>query len=435
MYNVKTSKLMFERSKKSLAGGVNSNGRAAQKPVPLFFERGQGSKVHDVDGNEYIDYVLGWGPLILGHNHPSVINAVKEQLDRGVLYSAQHELEIRLSEKLQQIISCADLVTYNNTGSEAVLVALKLARAYTGREKIVRFEGHYHGWSESIHVSSDFLSLEEAGPRESPLGVLTRGQPKSVLKDIIVLPWNDLPMLEAAIDEKGSEIAAVITEPIMQRGVILPRKGYLEGLRDICTRNDIVLIFDEVVTGFRFALGGAQEYFGVVPDLAVFSKGLGGGFPISCVAGKREIMDLVARYEVLHAGTFNGNPISMAAAYATILELEKDNGRVYERLFDRGRELAEGIREIGKRLNLSLLVQDFGPLFYVYFTDLDSVVDYRATLARDKETYSRFATALVERGILTLTSQGRWYLSAAHTEDDIEFTLQAVQEALRECIT
>jgi len=432
---VETSKLMFERSKKSLAGGVNSNGRAAEKPVPLFFERANGSKIYDVDGNEYIDYVLGWGPLILGHNHPSVINAVKEQLNKAVIYGAQHELEIKLSEKLQQIIPCAELVTYNNTGSEAVLVAMRLARAYTGREKIVRFEGHYHGWTESIHVSSDFLSLQEAGARESPTGVLTRGQPKSVLRDIIVLPWNDLSILEAAINEKGSEIAAVITEPVMQRGVILPRKGYLERLRNLCTRNNIVLIFDEVVTGFRIALGGGQEYFGVVPDLAVFSKGMGGGFPISCVAGKEEIMDLIARYEVLHAGTFNGHPVCMAAAYATVLELEKDNGRVYKRLFDLGKKLVEGIREIGKRLNFKLLVQDIGPLFYVFFTDLDSVIDYRASLGRDKDTYSRFATALVERGILTLTSQGRWYLSAAHTEDDIELTLRAVKEALRECMT
>ncbi|MBM4465486.1 MAG: aminotransferase class III-fold pyridoxal phosphate-dependent enzyme [Chloroflexi bacterium] len=428
--NREKSRALMERARAVMAGGVGSGGRAALKPYPLYFDHGMGSRLYDVDGNEYIDYVLGLGPLILGHTPPAVISFVKTQLERGQIYAAQHELEVLLSEKLVQLIPCADMVNYNNTGSEGLQVALRLARAYTGRQKVIKFEGHYHGWMDNIYVSCH-PPLTQAGPADAPHGVLSHGQVTSILNDLIILPWNNLDVIEATLEHQSGEIAAIITEPIVTSGgVILPRPGYLEGLRDLCTRSGVVLVFDEVVTGFRVSLGGAQEYLGIIPDLAVFGKALGGGFPISCIAGRGDIMDLIARREVVHAGTYNSNPISIAAAYATVAELEKDGGKVYDHLFTLGRQLMDGLEHLFRELRLPVLIQGPGPMFYVYFTDQEQVMDYRTYLQADAEAYARFSVALQERGVFTQTGRGLWYLSAAHTQDDVMLTLQAAAEAL-----
>lgn len=425
------SREMFARACKFIPGGINSAMRGTTKPFPIFFERGEGAKIFDVDGNGYIDYTLSFGPLILGHRPAKVVKAVKEQLDKGWIYGAQHELEIKLSEKLTQIIPCAELVRYSNTGTEAVQTALRLARAYTGKNKIIKFEGHYHGWVDNILVSYH-PKLEETGSMASPHSVLTSsGQVKSVLKDIIILPWNNLEILEETVKRHKDEIAGIITEPMMcNSGVIYPAKGYLEGLRKIATENNIVLIFDEVITGFRLALGGAQEYFNVIPDIATFGKAMAAGFPISCIAGRRNIMDLIIRGNVIHAGTFNSNPVSIAAAYAAVTELEKNNGEIYGHIFSLGKKLKEGMEEIVKDAGFPALLQGPGPMFHLFFTHRKSVNHYRDYLESDMESYERFIEYLLQEGILSL-NRGIWYVSAAHSDEDIDKTLGAVRRAIK----
>jgi len=405
--------------------------RMEMKPFPIFFEKGKGAIIYDVDGNEYIDYTLSFGPLILGHRPIGVVKAVKEQLGKGWIYGAQHELEIKLSEKLIQIIPCAELIRYSNTGTEAVQTALRLARAYTGKNKIIKFEGHYHGWMDNILVSYH-PKLKEAGPIEAPYPLLTSsGQAKSVIQDIIILPWNNLAVVEETIRKHKDEIAGIITEPMMcNSGVIYPAEGYLEGLRKITAENKIVLIFDEVITGFRLALGGAQEYFGVIPDIAVLGKAMAAGFPISCVAGRKDIMNLITQGKVIHAGTFNSNPVSLAAAYATIKELGKDNGAIYKRIFKLGKRLKEGIKEIAEEIKFPVLLQGPGPMFHLFFTNKKAVNHYRDYLESDVKTYGKFIEHLLDEGIFSL-NRGIWYLSAAHSNNDIDRTLEAIGRTIR----
>ena len=277
---------LYERAQKSLAGGVSSNYRMSKQPHTLFFTRGEGTRIYDVDGNEYLDFTLSQGPLILGHSHPKVLQRVTEEMKHGQLYAGQHELEINLAEKLQRHIPCAELVRFTNSGSESVQATLRLARAFTGRTKYVKFEGHYHGWFDNVLVSLQ-PSKDTAGPRSSPQAVLeTNGQASSVLKDVVVLPWNDLEIVEKALRQNADEIAAIITEPVMcNNGCIEPTEGFLEGLRNLCNRYGVVLIFDETITGFRLGLGGAQAYYGITPDLAIFGKAMASGFPFSLFAG------------------------------------------------------------------------------------------------------------------------------------------------------
>jgi len=430
MASVKRSQEMFERAKRSLAGGVSSNVRMSG-PGRLFFDHGNGSRIYDVDGNEYIDYVLGQGPVILGHCPPAVVKGVQRALERGQLYAGQHELEIVLSEKLQEIIPCAELVRYGNSGSEAVHAALRVARAYTGRDMVVKFEGHYSGWFDNLLISVH-PPLDLAGPRESPRPVPgSMGQAKSALADTIVLPWNDLEVLKKAIERDGNNIAAVIMEPVMcNTGCILPLEGYLEGVREICDRHGIVLIFDEIITGFRVGLSGAQGHFGVVPDLATFGKAIANGFPVSCLAGKRKPMELIAEGRVNHSGTYNSNVTAMAAAVATITELEKDGGKVLRHITKLGRSLMEGLVDrFESKSRRKALIQGLGPMFHLAFTSRDSIVDYRVFQDCDMKAYWRFVEVLLDEGIRVIP-RGLWYLSAAHTEEDIKLTLQAVERAL-----
>jgi len=430
MASAKRSQEMFERSKRSLAGGVSSNVRMAG-PGRLFFDHANGSRICDVDGNEYIDYVLGQGPLILGHCPPAVMKEVQRALERGQLYAGQHKLEIVLSEKLQKIIPCAELVRYGNSGSEAVQAALRVARAYTGREKVVKFEGHYNGWFDNVLISVH-PPLDLVGPRESPHSVPgSLGLVKSVLAETIVLPWNDLEVFKKAMERDGGNIAAVIMEPIMcNTGCILPVEGYLEGVREICDRYGIVLIFDEIITGFRVGLSGAQGHFGVVPDLATFAKGMANGFPVSCLAGKRKVMELIADGRVNHSGTYNSNVMAMAAAVATVTELEKDGGKVYRYITKLGRSLMEGLAErFESKSGRKILIQGLGPMFHLAFTSRDSIADYRTFLDCDMNAYWRFVDLLLDEGVRVIP-RGLWYLSAAHREEDIKVTLQAVERAL-----
>lgn len=424
------SQQLLARSRQSLAGGISSNVRAGKVPPPLFFARGQGSVLYDVDGNRYVDYVLGQGPLILGHSPAPVLEAVQKALEEGQLYAGQHELEIALSEELQSLIPCAELVRYSNTGSEAIHASLRVARAYTGREKILKFEGHYHGWFDNVLVSVH-PPLEAAGDDWAPIPVPgSAGQPRSAVEDVLVLPWNNLDLLEETLEARGEEIAAVVMEPIMcNTGCILPKPGYLEGVQEACRKHGVVLIFDEIITGFRVGLGGAQKFFGVIPDLATFGKAMGGGFPISCLAGKRELMEWIADGRVNHSGTFNSNVVAMAAALATLSVL-KGNG-VYDRLTSLGLQLRDGLARLLEEAGVAARVEGLGPMFHLGFTDGQPIWDYRTYVRHvDEGLGHRFADLLLDEGVRCIP-RGLWYLSTAHTEEDVAFTLEAVRAALR----
>ncbi|HEV8613755.1 MAG TPA: aspartate aminotransferase family protein, partial [Gemmatimonadales bacterium] len=395
-----TSRALLAEAQRYLAGGVSTIMRADMRPVPLYFESGKGSRLVDVDHNEYIDYTLAFGPLILGHSHPAIVEAVKEQLLRGQAFGAQHRLEPAVAKQIHELVPCADLVVFSNTGTEAVQVALRVARAATGKNRFIKFEGHYHGWMDNVLVSYRGTA-DQLGSRGSPRAVQTsRGQSPLAMEEPLVLPWNDLSAVESALRLNDGEIAAIITEPVMfNSGGIEPAPGYLRGLRDLCDRHGVVLIFDEVITGFRVALGGAQELYGVIPDLAVFGKALAAGFPLSAVAGRADLLDLIASRAVVHAGTFNGNPISLAAAHAALTELAHSGGSTFEAASRNAERLREGIVSALSAVGIQASAHGVGPAFVISIGAREPLRDYRDLLDIDWDTYGRFAEALLGEGI------------------------------------
>lgn len=399
----------------------------------MVFTHGQGSRVWDVDGNEYLDFTLSQGPLIHGHSHPAIVEHVTETLAKAQIFAGVHPEEVEVAEKLVECIPCADLVRFSSTGSEVDHAALRLARAYTGRPKVVKFEGHYHGWYDNIAASIN-PPLDQAGPEHEPNVVpWTTGLHRGALDDVIVLPWNDLDRVERAMERFGSEVAAIITEPCMcNTGCIEPRSGYLEGLRRLCDHHESLLIFDEVITGFRLALGGAGEFYGVIPDLAVFGKAVAGGFPVSVIAGRRAYMDFLAEGSTIHAGTLNGNPVGVAACMASLRLLEQDGGAAYKRLYELGDRMMRGLRERAQEHGVSVLVQGPGPAFHLGFSDEVAVHDYRAASgAYDMARYARFVAGMRDRGILVI-GRGIWYLSTAHTDADVDEALAAADAVFQE---
>jgi glutamate-1-semialdehyde 2,1-aminomutase len=419
------SREYLERAKRSLAGGVSSPFRA-KAPVPLFFRNGYGSRLEDVDGNEYIDYVLAWGPMILGYRHPAIVEAMHRQAELPTDYGAQHELEFAVSEKIQQMLPCAERVAFTSSGTEAVQLAFRLARAFTGRPLILKFEGHYHGWVDGALISYK-PSLGECGPPERPSVALgSRGQIAGVAESFAVAPWNDLEILARILAQRGQEIAAVAMEPVLcNSGCILPLPGYLEQVRDLCSRHGALLLFDEVITGFRMSPGGAQQYYSVVPDLATFGKAVGGGAPLSGVAGREEI--LMQMYSgVVFGGSFNGNPVSLASADATLAELSRDDGAALAQANRLGQKLSDGIRDIVRDSGLNVLVSGFGTAFAVHFTDKTELRDYRDTLSDTAALLQDFLLRALQEG-LHIVPDGRFYVSAAHTEHDIEETLSRLR--------
>jgi glutamate-1-semialdehyde 2,1-aminomutase len=427
MIDFTRSKALYERSTRHLAGGVSTIMRADARPVPLFIDHGLGPRVWDVDGNEYLDFTLAFGPLILGHAHPRVVAAASRALERGATFGAQHELEPRVAESLVSMVPGAEMVVFASTGTEAVQVALRLARAATGRERFIKFEGHYHGWIDNVLVSYRGQP-EELGPRSDPIGrPQSLGQARTAVEQAVVLPWNDLAAVEESLRLRASDIAAIITEPVMlNSGGITPAPGYLAGLRTLCDRYGIVLIFDEVITGFRIALGGAQEFFGVRPDLAVFGKAISSGFPLSVVAGKRALMELIANRAVVHAGTLNGNPVSLAAADATLTELAANDGEAFRRLHALGDRLRHGLLAAATGAGLTAVADGVGPAFTVSLGLKGPPRDYREFALADTATYGRFAEGMARRGVLGLM-RGMWYVSTAHTERDVD---RAVERAM-----
>ena len=434
MKNYSKSKELFERSTRVLAGGVASEFRKSAQPHPLFYVRGEGSRLWDADGNEYLDFTLSQGPLILGHSHPRVLNAVSEYSRHGQLFAGQHIQELELAEKLQELIPSAELMRFSLSGSECDHTALRLARAATGRPKFVRFEGHYHGWFDNV-AAGVAGTHEQIGPRENPTPVRwTQGLPEPFDDEFIVLPWNDLALVEKLFAERGGEIAAVITEPVMcNTGCIAPQPGFLQGLRDLCNRYGSVLIFDEVITGFRVGMGGAQKEFGITPDLSIFGKAMASGYPIAVICGKRNLddgrplMQLVADGKVIHAGTMNSNNPCVAAALETVRVLEDEN--VHPRLYALGKKLMSGLRDAAEKAGQPLLVQGLGPMLHSGFTPLKEVRDYRESLSYDKKKLADFCGAMHEEGI-RIIGRGLWYISAAHTERDIERAIETAARVL-----
>jgi glutamate-1-semialdehyde 2,1-aminomutase len=425
--NTLQSRNYFAQAKKSLLGGVASQlHKAPGEAYPIYIEYGKGSKVYDVDGNAYIDYMGGYGPMILGYCPEAGSQAVIEQIGKGSHFAAPNPLLNEVSERLTEIIPCADLVSYQGTGTEANMVAFRLARAYTGKDKIIKFEGHYHGWSDEELISVRPDSLKLMGPRNKPWKVMgSAGQRQRALEDMIVLPWNDIELVKRTVRGHGHEIAAVITEPIMCNSEpVFPKPGYLEALREITAENEIVLIFDEVITGFRLSLGGAQEFYGITPDLCTFGKAAAGGFQIAGVAGKRDVMES----DVQPVGTFNANPIAIAACRATIAELEKPG--VYEHMERITRRLFEGVRRIAKGKALPLHSDGVASIWQVAFGITERMNDLRDNFKVNKTSYQRFRQGGLERGIRFHPSRGRFYTSAAHTDEDIDHTLLAVEEIL-----
>jgi glutamate-1-semialdehyde 2,1-aminomutase len=430
--SLEESQQLFQRIARTVAGG-ESNYVRLKNGLEMCFDRGEGSRFWDVDGNSYIDYSLGYGPLIFGHKPRVVNDAVIDVITtRGIQFTFPYDIEADVAETIVENVPGVDLLRYCTTGTEAVSAALRLARAYTGRNKIIKFEGQYHGWTDSVYVSC-YPDLAKAGPDEHPVPVPgSRGTPQAAADLFIPLPWNDVGAVERALKEHPGEVAAVLTEPVMCNcGVIPPAPGYLEALRTLTREAGTVLIFDEVKTGFRLGLGGAVQLYGVTPDLVTWAKALGGGFPIAAFGGNSEIMGLEARNEVMHGGTYNAHQVGMAAARATLGVMQADPS-LFTDLWRHGERLREGLQQAISSAGLPVHCQGVGPVLQVYFTDrTDALTDYRDVVRNiDFELFSTFQGALQDRGIYIHPDPLEcFYICTAHSDDDIEQTIEAAHEA------
>ena len=429
-YSMDKSRSLYRKLVQLIPGGTGSSfHKPAYRDFPVAITSGKGSHVFDIDGNEYVDYVCGFGPMILGYAPYSVNEAVIQQIQKGSHFSAPSPDLLELAKMLKDIIPCAEMVAFQNSGTEAVMYALRVARAYTGKEKIIKFEGQYHGWSDEEKVTISANNVEELGDREHPNAILsTPGMKTNSADCLIIAPWNDLGYLEKIMQEQGDEIAAVITEPIMcDSGPILPGNGFLEGLRKLTDKYGIVLIFDEVITGFRVSLGGAQAYYRVTPDLAVFAKAIAGGYPMSLVAGKKKILNT----GVPASGTFNANPIVVAASITTLKELRKPD--IYDYLQRISNVLAAGFRQLADKYDIPIYTRAVGAIFILYFGFSDDVADYREWLSKaDIRFYEEFVRRCEEYGVRFTDLRGREYISTAHTLDDIKTTLNVADTVLSE---
>lgn len=425
---VKKSKVCFNLAKKFIPGGVNSPVRAfkAVGMGPLFIKKAKGAYIYDVDNNKYLDYVLSWGPMILGHADKTVIKAVKQALEKGASFGAPTRQETELAQLIHKIYPSIEKVRLTSSGTESAMSALRLARGYTGREKIIKFQGCYHGHSDSLLVEAGSSSAAFGAP--SPSGVN-----KSIALDTIALPYNDINKVKEAIRQHKDNIACVIIEPIAANmGVVLPEEGFLEELREITRKNDIVLIFDEVITGFRVALGGAQELFGIKPDLTILGKILGGGFPIGAFGGKREIMDFLSpEGPVYQAGTLSGNPVAVEAGIQTIKILIKN--KIYENLNGLSSSLELGLKEAVRKANVQAAIQRAGSLFTLFFTDKRRLKNYDDVSGCNLRKFSCFFRNMLREGIYLAPSQFEAnFISVRHTGADIKKTLVAAGRALGE---
>jgi glutamate-1-semialdehyde 2,1-aminomutase len=431
------SEQWYERAQKYLIEGVNSpsRGSAVYAPGPIVLERGQGSQVWDIDGNQYTDFMMSFGALIHGHAHPAIVDAVYQAMAQGSHFAAATSAELEAAERFCRMVPSAEAVRFTNSGTEATMLALRLARGFTGRNKLLKFEGHYHGWYDPYLLSAHGHPPEQVGSPQNPARIPdSRGIAPAVFDDVLLAPWNDLAQLERIMREHGEELAAVITEPIMANmGCIPPHEGYLQRLQELTQQHGSLLILDEVVTGFRYAPGGTQELWGLKPDLSTFGKAMGAGFPVGAVTGRREILEQMRWGDnmVLHYGTFNGHRLTMKVIAANLELLAADSNAAFRKMRSLGDAAISGLRDVFARHKIKAIVQGFGPMFQIYFTGREAIHDYRDYCASvDTARYSRFVHLLLEEGIYMTPSNGlHWIISTAHTETDINTLVRAADRA------
>ncbi|ASG64982.1 glutamate-1-semialdehyde-2,1-aminomutase [Idiomarina piscisalsi] len=416
---------LFKQAQVSIPGGVNSPVRAFSGVggTPIFFESAEGAYMIDADGKRYIDYVGSWGPMILGHNHPAVLEATLAAAKRGLSFGTPTEIEITMAETIRKIVPSIEKVRMVNSGTEATMTAIRLARGYTGRDKILKFEGNYHGHADSL--------LVKAGSGALTLGVPNSpGIPEDLAKHTLTVNYNDIDSVKDAFKEFGDDIACIIVEPVAgNMNCIPPVPGFLEGLRDVCDEYGSVLIFDEVMTGFRVAPGGAQERYGITPDLTTLGKVIGGGMPVGAFGGKKEVMDYIAPVgPVYQAGTLSGNPVAMSAGLAALQQLSTPG--LYDQLYRRVDALVDGLQERANRAGVPMTTNRAGSMFGFFFTEEPEVTSYAQATQCNMEHFKAFYHAMLNEGVYLAPSAFEGgFMSAAHTEDDIEKTLQAAEKA------
>lgn len=428
--NTSRSSQLFREAQRHIAGGVNSPVRAFKSVGrdPLFIRRAQGSKIYDADDNEYIDYIGSWGPMIVGHAHERVINAINEAAKDGTSFGASSEREIDLAKLVKKFVPSVELIRMVSSGTEATMSAMRLARGFTGRDKIVKFEGCYHGHGDSF--------LSKAGSGVATLGLPdSPGVTKATAKDTLNARYNDIASVERLVAQNRGEIAAIFIEPVAgNMGCIAADADFLRALRELCTRENIVLIFDEVMTGFRIARGGAQELYGVTPDLTTFGKVIGGGLPVGAYGGRREIMEMIAPSgPVYQAGTLSGNPLAMAAGIETLKIIDED-AKFYERLENLGSSLESGFGEAMGEIGLNYKFSRIGSMFTLFFTE-SAVTDFDTTKTADTAKFAAYFNAMLDEGIYLPPSQFEaCFISSAHSQNDIDQTVHAARKALASII-
>jgi len=426
---------LYEEAKRHLPSGASSNVRVyAHDPFPILFRKGLGSRVWDVDNNEYVDLLSSYGSVVLGHSHPAIVRAIAEQIRNGTMLGTTTELEVEVAKKIQSAVPSAEMVSFANTGTEATMEAIRIARAFTGRDKILKFEGHYHGHHDYVLFSVESPSVV-AGLEQAPSKLAYYpGIPDGISRTVVVAQWNDPTSLEKVLKRNANDLAAIITEPVMgSAGIIPPKDDYLKSMRELADKYDVLLIFDEVLTGFRIAPGGAQEFYGVKPDIACYAKALGGGTPIAAVTGRRDVMGMIGPGKIGYGGTYNGNSLCLAAANATLDELLRDDGAVFRQMHLTGAEIVEGLRDLMARYDLSGIVQGIGPMFQLYFTEAKKILNYRHTLQSDFQKFRDFRNLMLRRGVyLHPDGTERMMITAAHDGSDVERVLSAAEDSFRE---
>ena len=421
--NIDKSKALFEEAQKHIPGGVNSPVRAFRQVggTPIFMHHADGAYIYDADGNKYIDYINSWGPMILGHSHPKVVSALQEQAKRAFSFGTPTGLEVEMAKLIKQMVPNIDMVRMVNSGTEACMSAVRLARGYTGKSKILKFEGHYHGHAD--------MFLKKAGSGVATLGIKQEGGiPAAVTDDTLVIAFNDPAALEEIVKQYRSELAAIIVEPVAgNMGCVLPQEGYLALMRKLCTDNNIVLIFDEVMTGFRLSRGGAQERLNVWADLVTFGKVIGGGLPVGAFGGRKDIMSLIAPLgNVYQAGTLSGNPLAMVSGFTILSELNNDPD-IYKDLDAKGAKLNTSIGEIFTRKGIKHKINQLGSMISVHFCE-NAITDFQTASVGNNDTFKKFFHHLLDNGIyLPPSAFESWFLCSSLSDADIEATLKACE--------
>jgi glutamate-1-semialdehyde 2,1-aminomutase len=428
----KRSAELFSEARKVIPSGSSSLIRVAgHDPYPLFMQKGKGSHIWDVDGNEFVDLLMSYGVLINGHAHPRIMEALRKQLEDGTIFGTPTELELKTAKKFKEMVP-SDMVLFCNSGTEATMHAIRMARAVTGKDRIVKFEGAYHGQHDYVMFG---VEPSETGLEIKPYSVpYDPGIPDEISRTVVLAPWNNAQVLERIMKRYRNDIAAIITEPVMANcGVILPQPDYLHQLKEIAERYEALLIFDEVVTGFRVSMGGAQEYYGVEADLCTYGKALGGGVPIAAIGGKKEVLEMVSPGKMVFGGTYNANPLSLAGAYANLEILSENGGAIYGNMHRIGTKLMKGLEEEAQKAKVEVLVQGVGSVYQVFFTYLHEIQNYREALNTNDEKFQTFQQGMLNRGVYIHPDPfERQLISTVHTDEDVEKILQAARESFVE---